>query len=106
MFTRGRPRALSRARGRRIGEGRAGWPIGGESPSFWFGILHPMPDKTSTDIPEPDPSVSAPSIPKKIQSAYLTALRGSALPGERSEENTSELQSLMRNSYAGFCLKK
>src|SRR3546814_2768318 len=25
---------------------------------------------------------------------------------QRSEEHTSELQSLMRNSYAGFCLKK
>src|SRR3546814_2180255 len=28
------------------------------------------------------------------------------LLGERSEEHTSELQSLMRNSYAVFCLKK
>src|SRR3546814_9070754 len=27
-------------------------------------------------------------------------------PGPRSEEHTSELQSLMRNSYAVFCLKK
>src|SRR3546814_10106416 len=27
-------------------------------------------------------------------------------PGERSEEHTSELQSLMRTSYAVFCLKK
>src|SRR3546814_3181992 len=27
-------------------------------------------------------------------------------PGERSEEHTSELQSLMRISYAVFCLKK
>src|SRR3546814_9415887 len=27
-------------------------------------------------------------------------------PGVRSEEHTSELQSLMRNSYAVFCLKK
>src|SRR3546814_6970017 len=27
-------------------------------------------------------------------------------PGWRSEEHTSELQSLMRNSYAVFCLKK
>src|SRR3546814_5205719 len=27
-------------------------------------------------------------------------------PGQRSEEHTSELQSLMRNSYAVFCLKK
>src|SRR3546814_9690939 len=31
--------------------------------------------------------------------------RGGKLPG-RSEEHTSELQSLMRNSYAVFCLKK
>src|SRR3546814_7887307 len=28
------------------------------------------------------------------------------LAGDRSEEHTSELQSLMRNSYAVFCLKK
>src|SRR3546814_1902148 len=28
------------------------------------------------------------------------------LPDWRSEEHTSELQSLMRNSYAVFCLKK
>src|SRR3546814_8050907 len=27
-------------------------------------------------------------------------------PDERSEEHTSELQSLMRNSYAVFCLQK
>src|SRR3546814_1133797 len=27
-------------------------------------------------------------------------------PAERSEEHTSELQSLMRSSYAVFCLKK
>src|SRR3546814_2219499 len=29
-----------------------------------------------------------------------------AAPGRRSEEHTSELQSLMRISYAVFCLKK
>src|SRR3546814_7213056 len=29
-----------------------------------------------------------------------------SMMGERSEENTSELQSLMRISYAVFCLKK
>src|SRR3546814_6665827 len=28
------------------------------------------------------------------------------IAGQRSEEHTSELQSLMRNSYAVFCLKK
>src|SRR3546814_9848559 len=31
---------------------------------------------------------------------------GLVLQDERSEEHTSELQSLMRNSYAVFCLKK
>src|SRR3546814_4729157 len=34
------------------------------------------------------------------------ALRGATVNGARSEEHTSELQSLMRISYAVFCLKK
>src|SRR3546814_10908015 len=33
-------------------------------------------------------------------------LRGLGCPAQRSEEHTSELQSLMRISYAVFCLKK
>src|SRR3546814_8332332 len=37
--------------------------------------------------------------------ADLFALVGSAM-ADRSEEHTSELQSLMRISYAVFCLKK
>src|SRR3546814_7872908 len=48
---------------------------------------------------------------------FPTGISGMALRGrafsqaqkfgvERSEEHTSELQSLMRNSYAVFCLKK
>src|SRR3546814_1288092 len=32
--------------------------------------------------------------------------RGRTVDGDRSEEHTSELQSLMRISYAVFCLKK
>src|SRR3546814_1093253 len=32
--------------------------------------------------------------------------RGADFLGARSEEHTSELQSLMRSSYAVFCLKK
>src|SRR3546814_1916260 len=35
-----------------------------------------------------------------------TIIRPPAIYGPRSEEHTSELQSLMRNSYAVFCLKK
>src|SRR3546814_10771460 len=38
-----------------------------------------------------------------VRLCCLLLLRG---PPFRSEEHTSELQSLMRNSYAVFCLKK
>src|SRR3546814_10862984 len=38
--------------------------------------------------------------------AGATAGRGRRPRSRRSEEHTSELQSLMRNSYAVFCLKK
>src|SRR3546814_8481142 len=36
----------------------------------------------------------------------IVAWRSAAVNYERSEEHTSELQSLMRISYAVFCLKK
>src|SRR3546814_10621611 len=36
----------------------------------------------------------------------VDARAGGARPGDRSEEHTSELQSLLRSSYAVFCLKK
>src|SRR3546814_6396116 len=48
-------------------------------------------------------------LPRPVQvSLGLAGLRyfGATLPSLRSEEHTSELQSLMRNSYAVFCLKK
>src|SRR3546814_8226739 len=35
-----------------------------------------------------------------------TTMSAPISPGDRSEEHTSELQSLMRISYAVFCLKK
>src|SRR3546814_5573765 len=41
------------------------------------------------------------SAPPTLPSCRLRRMRGS-----RSEEHTSELQSLMRISYAVFCLKK
>src|SRR3546814_6615781 len=49
-----------------------------------------------------------PITSRTIKFLELTACRGlhfgrNAIP--RSEEHTSELQSLMRNSYAVFCLK-
>src|SRR3546814_4392444 len=47
------------------------------------------------------------SIGDELQSAHAVAAdRGKEAIGVRSEEHTSELQSLMRISYAVFCLKK
>src|SRR3546814_1224105 len=43
-----------------------------------------------------------PGLDAKLDALYA----GSKLGDERSEEHTSELQSLMRISYAVFCLKK
>src|SRR3546814_1467378 len=40
------------------------------------------------------------------RSAYDRRRRKQPTHRERSEEHTSELQSLMRSSYAVFCLKK
>src|SRR3546814_9776716 len=37
---------------------------------------------------------------------HLREMSCAVTPCTRSEEHTSELQSLMRNSYAVFCLKK
>src|SRR3546814_7941557 len=52
-------------------------------------------------------------ITRTWQTAHKMKVQRGALPGEsgdndnlRSEEHTSELQSLMRISYAVFCLKK
>src|SRR3546814_10506340 len=47
------------------------------------------------------------ALPFVIETAGQS-LRGTEIPGTsaRSEEHTSELQSLMRISYAVFCLKK
>src|SRR3546814_7220344 len=39
-------------------------------------------------------------VPNLIEAMFTN------FPGQRSEEHTSELQSLMRTSYAVFCLKK
>src|SRR3546814_6642038 len=47
----------------------------------------------------------APSALTKVVSTASPAIAGDAVDTTRSEEHTSELQSLMRKSYAVFCLK-
>src|SRR3546814_15096223 len=54
-------------------------------------------------------SARGPAPSCSVSSRYLLNTPWTLLldvPGERSEEHTSELQSLMRISYAVFCLKK
>src|SRR3546814_3768356 len=47
------------------------------------------------------------AIAERVQELRIAALtRWRSTRGDRSEEHTSELQSLMRTSYAVFCLKK
>src|SRR3546814_9142143 len=47
-----------------------------------------------------------PTLSRPTMDDGLPASRLQLPPGDRSEEHTSELQSLMRISYAVFCLKK
>src|SRR3546814_3871109 len=59
----------------------------------------------------PGPAVSAPDVSEKGNVRRTQPTRPASRnppPGDngRSEEHTSELQSLMRTSYAVFCLKK
>src|SRR3546814_1017316 len=55
--------------------------------------------------PEVDQVVPAPDLRALTDAGYVT-IENDAVSYERSEEHTSELQSLMRISYAVFCLKK
>src|SRR3546814_1662810 len=50
-------------------------------------------------------SAAATTVTAATATAALTRFGGGALSFGRSEEHTSELQSLMRISYAVFCLK-
>src|SRR3546814_3153540 len=45
-------------------------------------------------------------LPDDWEPVELTLFRSTRFGDDRSEEHTSELQSLMRISYAVFCLKK
>src|SRR3546814_8846508 len=83
---------------------------------FFFFMIRRPPRSTRTDTLFPHTALFRPgSNQAQRTAAARTRSRGihrladvpspSAL-GERSEEHTSELQSLMRISYAVFCLKK
>src|SRR3546814_10310476 len=70
-----------------------------------FAHLHPTMDDSGTWQVEVD---LTPGTWRFLADFRPTGATGSLTLGHdgRSEEHTSELQSLMRISYAGFCLKK
>src|SRR3546814_10208481 len=55
-------------------------------------------------VPAPGCEVTL-TVPRSVVAVVFTTSRPTPRP-DRSEEHTSELQSLMRNSYAVFCLKQ
>src|SRR3546814_5708212 len=57
-------------------------------------------------VPQPVPSPTPAPLPPATFDLAGEMEQGAAVIGTRSEEHTSELQSLMRISYAVFCLKK
>src|SRR3546814_7207573 len=65
-------------------------------------VAHLVPDGVAQDAGIVDDRVDAAEFGDRI----LDDARGILRIGDRSEEHTSELQSLMRISYAVFCLKK
>src|SRR3546814_20406074 len=85
---------------------------------FYFLMIRRPPRSTRTDTLFPYTTLFR-SLGPDLVGAAQEILRRHALEHDgggdpvsdirgnhRSEEHTSELQSLMRNSYAGFCLKK
>src|SRR3546814_5741258 len=63
------------------------------------------PLETNCPIAAPPPARRL-SLPMKNHSLSTWSSSNWTVSGSRSEEHTSELQSLMRISYAVFCLKK
>src|SRR3546814_1326648 len=69
----------------------------------------PGPGRFLSARAAPAAARAAPSCRRRrvrIRAAWPAARRRAAAAPGRSEEHTSELQSLMRISYAVFCLKK
>src|SRR3546814_14410323 len=87
---------------------------------FFFLMIRRPPRSTRTDTLFPyttlfrshdrqgRPHLSRHSLPRRFPRARHAhqGARRRMVRGSRSEEHTSELQSLMRISYAVFCLKK
>src|SRR3546814_5432930 len=82
---------------------RAGYPHSPPSGSRFASLV---PCSAACSSPGCAPSMTAGSSPSSAPCPTLPSDAHSCGTCRRSEEHTSELQSLMRISYAVFCLKK
>src|SRR3546814_2440719 len=87
---------------------RCGWAIAMQAPQQPERAIIALPvlaSRMMSLLPHP-PAPGAPLPPDFASSAAWPVLHIDFDTQARSEEHTSELQSLMRISYAVFCLKK
>src|SRR3546814_9665757 len=76
-------------------------------PRFPYPTLFRSPHRDpATPRPIPLPALTRGPAPDRVECHGGSDHRSSPWRADRSEEHTSELQSLMRISYAVFCLKK
>src|SRR3546814_3177171 len=61
---------------------------------------------SACDLLDPYRNLAIAARYRRSVSRHLARVQGTHPTAARSEEHTSELQSLMRSSYAVFCLKK
>src|SRR3546814_10618936 len=76
---------------------------------FFCLMIRPPPRSTPTNTRFPYTTLfrsSCPTPPRFAAAASCSTIPATPRRGGRSEDHTSELQSLMCSSYAVFCLKK
>src|SRR3546814_1325616 len=82
----------------------AGWPAALEACLYFGNVRRHVADR-QTDVVQKDRLTTIQRREVLVNLPECTQFRV-GLRNDRSEEHTSELQSLMRISYAVFCLKK
>src|SRR3546814_2008088 len=73
-------------------------------PVLWLAAMH-KPVRWTVRVSNSPDDVAYDHSRKRSPSLFCSLIAGRTMPF-RSDEHTSELQSLMRISYAVFCLKK
>src|SRR3546814_3846470 len=84
-------------------------PVAEDFPQRRFGTAAAAVDVGRVEQRDPEIERTVNDLARRLQidaAAEIVAAEADDRDAERSEEHTSELQSLMRISYAVFCLKK